>query len=68
MELGLSAITLYLASASSPVAATTMEQEPASREEAQAVNASGAAAASAFRESAQQVGGAADGCDSPEAE
>ncbi|ELR59206.1 Protein FAM177A1 [Bos mutus] len=55
MELGLSAITLYLASASSPVAATTMEGEPASREEGEAVNASGAAAASAFRESAQQM-------------
>lgn len=45
-----------------------MEGEPASREEGEAVNASGAAAASAFRESAQQVGGAADDCDSPEAE
>lgn len=68
MELGLSTITLYLASASSPVAATAMEREPASREEGEAVNASGAAAARPFRESAQQVGGAADGCDSPEAE
>ncbi|MXQ86544.1 hypothetical protein E5288_WYG009364 [Bos mutus] len=32
-----------------------MEGEPASREEGEAVNASGAAAASAFRESAQQM-------------
>ena len=68
MEVGLSAVTLYLASASSPVAATTMEREPANRAEGEAVNASGAAAAAVFRESAEQVGGAAQGCDSAEAE
>lgn len=56
MEVGLSAITFYLASASSPVAATTMDREPGSRAEGEAVAASGAAAAAAFRDSARQVG------------
>ncbi|XP_043345931.1 protein FAM177A1 [Cervus elaphus] len=41
--------------ASSPVTATTMEREPANRAEGEAVNASGAAAAAVFRESAQQM-------------
>ena len=68
MEVGLSAVTLYLASASSPVAATAMEREPANRAEGEAVNASGAAAVAVFRESAEQVGGAAQGCDGAEAE
>lgn len=57
MEVGLSAISLYLAGASSPAAATTMEREPGSRAEAgEAVAASGAAAAAAFRDPARQVG------------
>nr|XP_010966154.1 PREDICTED: protein FAM177A1 [Camelus bactrianus] len=59
MEVGLSAITLYLASASSPVAATTMDREPGSGEEGgDAVAASGAAeaaAAAAFGKSARQM-------------
>lgn len=55
MEVGLSAFTLYLASASSPVAATAMDREPVSRAEGEAVAASGAAAAAAFRDSAQQM-------------
>lgn len=58
MEAGLSAIPFYLASASSPVAATTMDREPVGRAgEGEAVAASGAAAAAAFKESAPQVGG-----------
>lgn len=60
MEVGLSAITLFLASASSPVVATTMDQEPVGRVEREAVAPSGVAAAAAFGESAGQVGGAAD--------
>lgn len=59
MEVGFSAFTLYLASASSPVAATAMDREPVSRAEGEAVAASGAAAAAVFRDSAQQVGEAA---------
>nr|XP_039325082.1 protein FAM177A1 isoform X1 [Saimiri boliviensis boliviensis] len=56
MEVGLSAITLCSASASSPVVATTMEQEPVGRvERGEAVAASGAAAAAAFGESAGQM-------------
>uniref|UniRef100_A0A2K6KUJ9 Family with sequence similarity 177 member A1 n=2 Tax=Rhinopithecus TaxID=542827 RepID=A0A2K6KUJ9_RHIBE len=54
MEVGLSAITLFLASASSPVVATTMDQEPVGRVEREAVAASGVAAAAAFGESAGQ--------------
>lgn len=61
MEMGLSAITFYLASASSPVAVTTMDPEPLSRAEGEAVGASGAAAAATFRESTRQVGGAGEG-------
>lgn len=58
MEAGLSAIPFYLSSASSPVAATTMDREPVGRAgEGEAVAASGAAAAAAFKESAPQVGG-----------
>lgn len=58
MEVSLSAVAFYLASASSPVAATTMDQEPGSRAEGgEAAPNSGAAAAAAFRESALQVGG-----------
>ncbi|XP_032199926.1 protein FAM177A1 isoform X5 [Mustela erminea] len=54
--MGLSAMTFYLASASSPVAATTMDPEPATLAEGgEAVAASGAAAAATFRESAQQT-------------
>ena len=61
MEAGLSAITLYLASASSPVVATTMDRKPVSLAEGgEAGAASGAAAAAPFRESAQQVGAAAE--------
>nr|XP_036881394.1 protein FAM177A1 isoform X1 [Manis javanica] len=57
MEAGLSAIPFYLSSASSPVAATTMDREPVGRAgEGEAVAASGAAAAAAFKESAPQVG------------
>lgn len=58
MDVGLSAITLYLASASSPVAASTMDPEPGSRAEeaGEAVAALGAAAAAALRDSARQVG------------
>uniref|UniRef100_A0A8D1WTT8 Family with sequence similarity 177 member A1 n=1 Tax=Sus scrofa TaxID=9823 RepID=A0A8D1WTT8_PIG len=56
MEVGLSAVTLYLASASSPAAATMMDREPVNREEGgEAVGVSGAAAASAFRESSRQM-------------
>uniref|UniRef100_A0A2K6KUJ7 Family with sequence similarity 177 member A1 n=1 Tax=Rhinopithecus bieti TaxID=61621 RepID=A0A2K6KUJ7_RHIBE len=55
MEVGLSAITLFLASASSPVVATTMDQEPVGRVEREAVAASGVAAAAAFGESAGQM-------------
>ncbi|XP_075388513.1 protein FAM177A1 isoform X2 [Tenrec ecaudatus] len=56
MEAGLSAITLYLASASSPVAATTMDREPGSGVEAgEADSCSGALAAAAFRDPARQV-------------
>ncbi|XP_023083232.1 protein FAM177A1 isoform X3 [Piliocolobus tephrosceles] len=55
MEVGLSAITLFLASASSPVLATTMDQEPVGRVEREAVAASGVAAAAAFGESAGQT-------------
>uniref|UniRef100_A0A2K6AR10 Signal recognition particle 54 n=1 Tax=Macaca nemestrina TaxID=9545 RepID=A0A2K6AR10_MACNE len=54
MEVGLSAITLFLASASSPVVATTMDQEPVGRVEREAVAPSGVAAAAAFGESAGQ--------------
>lgn len=61
MEIGLSAITFYLASASSPVTVTAMDPEPMSRAEGEAVGASGAAAAATFRESTPQVGGAAEG-------
>lgn len=62
MEVGLSAITFYLASTSSPVATTTMDREPVSRAEGgEAVAASGTAAATAFRESERQVGEAAEG-------
>ena len=69
MEVGLSAVTLYLASASSPAAATMMDREPVNREEGgEAVGVCGAAAASAFRESSRQVGGAAQGCRDAEAE
>ncbi|XP_032727182.1 protein FAM177A1 isoform X4 [Lontra canadensis] len=54
--MGLSAMTFYLASASSPVAATTMDPEPATLGEGgAAVAASEAAAAATFRESAQQM-------------
>ncbi|KAM5235222.1 LOW QUALITY PROTEIN: protein FAM177A1 [Ctenodactylus gundi] len=54
MKLGLSAITLLLAS--SPVAATTMEREPVTRaEEGDAVSAPGAAAAAAFGGAAPQM-------------
>lgn len=61
MEVGLSAITFYLASTGSPVAATTMDRESGSRAEGgEAGAASGAAAAAAFRESERQVGEAAD--------
>lgn len=59
MEVGLSAITVYLASTGSPVAATTMDRESVNRAEGEAVSASGAAAAAAFRESERQVGEAA---------
>lgn len=59
MEVGLSAFTLYLASASSRVAASTMDREPVSRAEGEAVAASGAVAAAAVRDSAPQVGEAA---------
>ncbi|XP_016053936.1 PREDICTED: protein FAM177A1 [Miniopterus natalensis] len=56
MEVGLSAITVYLASASSPVAATTMDRELVSRAEGgEAVAASGAVAAAAVRDSAPQM-------------
>ncbi|XP_030174800.1 protein FAM177A1 isoform X1 [Lynx canadensis] len=55
MEMGLSAITFYLASASSPVAVTAMDPEPLSRAEGEAVGASGAAAAATFRESTRQM-------------
>nr|KAF6499996.1 family with sequence similarity 177 member A1 [Molossus molossus] len=55
MEVGLSAITFYLASASSPVAATTMDREPGSCGEGEAGAASGAAAAAAFRDPARQT-------------
>ncbi|XP_036307746.1 protein FAM177A1 [Pipistrellus kuhlii] len=56
MEVGLSAVTLYLASASGPEAAATMDREPGSRAEAgEAVAASGAAAAAAFRDPARQM-------------
>ncbi|KAM9645120.1 protein FAM177A1 isoform 1-T1 [Trichechus inunguis] len=56
MDVGLSAITLYLASASSPVAATTMDREPVSGVEGgEADAASGTAAASAFRDKARQM-------------
>ncbi|XP_004270013.1 protein FAM177A1 isoform X1 [Orcinus orca] len=56
MEAGLSAITLYLASAYSPVVATTMDRKPVSRAEGgEAGVASGAAAAAPFRESTQQM-------------
>uniref|UniRef100_A0A2R8ZGU0 Signal recognition particle 54 n=1 Tax=Pan paniscus TaxID=9597 RepID=A0A2R8ZGU0_PANPA len=56
MEVGLPAITLFLTSASSPVVATTMDQEPVGRvERGEAVAASGAAAAAAFGESAGQM-------------
>lgn len=62
MEVGLSAITFYLASTSSPVAATTMDRESVSRAEGgEAAAASGAAAAAAFREPERQVGEAAEG-------
>ncbi|KAI2570958.1 family with sequence similarity 177 member A1 [Homo sapiens] len=55
MEVGLPAITLFLTSASSPVVATTMDQEPVGGvERGEAVAASGAAAAAAFGESAGQ--------------
>ncbi|XP_047592469.1 protein FAM177A1 isoform X2 [Lutra lutra] len=54
--MGLPAMTFYLASASSPVAATKMDPEPATLAEGGgAVAASGAAAAATFRESAQQM-------------
>lgn len=55
MEVGLSAITFYLASTSSPVAATTMDRESVSRAEGEAAAASGAAAAAAFREPERQM-------------
>ncbi|XP_007530299.1 protein FAM177A1 isoform X2 [Erinaceus europaeus] len=54
MEVGLSAIALYLASASSPAAATAME--PVSRAEGgDAVAASGAAAVASLRDPARQM-------------
>lgn len=60
MEVALSVTTFYLVS--SPVAATTMDPEPVSRAEGgEAVAASGAAAAAAFRESERQVGEAEAG-------
>lgn len=59
MEAGLSAITVYLASTGSPVAATTMDRESVSRAEGEAVSGPGASAAAAFRESERQVGEAA---------
>lgn len=65
MEVGLSATAFYLASASSPVAATTMDREPGSRAEGEAVAAAGAAAAAAFRDPARQVGEAARAAAAP---
>ncbi|XP_037007138.2 protein FAM177A1-like [Artibeus jamaicensis] len=55
MEVGLSAITFYLASASSPVVVTTMDLEPVSSSEGgEGVTVLGAAAVQAFRDVAWQ--------------
>lgn len=56
MDVGLSSITFYLASANSPAAAATMDPERRSRAEGgDGAVASGAAAAAALRDSARQI-------------